>query len=91
MPFPLKLALAIQAAASTPTAGILYEVWHSRAAQAMALQEQKLTTELVIQSAGALTLDDVYSRGPASDIYSTGSWREQWLQHKRDRNWRLSG
>ena len=45
-------------------AGILYEVWHTRAAQAMARVKAEgglqLTTELVIQSAGAHTLDDVY-------------------------------
>ncbi len=45
-------------------AGILYEVWHTRAAQAMervkAEGGTQLTTELVIESAGAHSLDDVY-------------------------------
>jgi hypothetical protein len=45
-------------------AGILYEVWHTRAAQAMARVKaeggMQLTTELVIESAGAHSLDDVY-------------------------------
>ena len=45
-------------------AGILYEVWHTRAAQAMARVKAEggvqLTTELVIESAGAHSLNDVY-------------------------------
>ena len=61
----VALALALAAApASARDAGILYEVWHTRAAQAMARVAAEggaqLTTELVIESAGARTLDDVY-------------------------------
>jgi hypothetical protein len=45
-------------------AGILYEVWHTRAAQAMERVKSEggtqLTTELVIESAGAHSLNDVY-------------------------------
>ena len=66
-------ALALLAAApacALADAGILYEVWHSRAAQAMARQSPQLTTELVIESAGNLTLDDVFRVGPAADIYN---------------------
>ena len=51
-------------------AGILYEVWHSHAAQAQAKQSPQLTTELVIQSNGNLTLGDVYRVGAASDIWN---------------------
>ena len=36
----------------------------------MARQSPQLTTELVIESAGSLSLDDVYRVGPASDIYN---------------------
>eukprot|EP00043_Microstomoeca_roanoka_P010142 m.96594 g.96594 ORF g.96594 m.96594 type:complete len:588 (+) comp14801_c1_seq1:91-1854(+) len=55
--------------------GILYEVWHTEAAQAMkkvqSLGGKQLTTELVIRSNGTFTLDDVY--GPyniSADIYN---------------------
>ena len=50
--------------------GILYEVWHTKSAQAMARQPVQYTTELVIQSAGNVTLDDVFSVGQASDIFN---------------------
>ena len=54
--------------------GILYEIWHTKPAQAMgavaARGGAQLTTELVIQSGGVLTLDDVYKGGAASDIYN---------------------
>lgn len=63
------------AVANGRDAGILYEVWHSTAAHAMAQVKAaggaQLTTELVIQSAGALSLDDVYVRHNISaDIYN---------------------
>lgn len=56
-------------------AGILYEVWHTEAAVAMrkvqATGGQLLTTERVIQSAGALSLDDVYVKyGLNADIWN---------------------
>ena len=56
-------------------AGILYEVWHTRAADAMRTVHDKggvqLTTELVIQSNASLTLDDVYGPyGINADIYN---------------------
>jgi hypothetical protein len=62
-------------AAAAGDVGILYEVWHSKAATAMAtvaeMGGQQLTTELVIQSAGALTLDDVYTKyNLSADIYN---------------------
>ena len=47
------------------SAGILYEVWHAKAAAAMAQVRaaglEELTTELVIRSDGQKTLNDVYS------------------------------
>lgn len=54
--------------------GILYEVWHSSAATAMAKLKAAgaplLTVEQVLQSAGALSLDDVYVKhGLNGDIY----------------------
>lgn len=61
--------------ASSTSVGILYEVWHSKAAQAMASQSPQLTTELVIQSEGNLTLDMVYNPKmgrPVSDIKKRG-------------------
>jgi hypothetical protein len=71
----LLLACASAAASSNTSAGILYEVWHSHAAQnyaAIAAQNgTQLTTELVVQSAGALTLDDVLTPFNLSgDIYN---------------------
>lgn len=57
-------------------AGILYEVWHAGAATMMAQVAAKgapqLTTELVIQSNGTLTLDDVYIKplGSEGDIWN---------------------
>jgi hypothetical protein len=50
--------------------GILYEVWHTRAAQAMARQSPQLTTELVLESDGNLTLNDVFRVGPPADIFN---------------------
>ena len=65
--------LAISSAASRD-AGILYEVWHARAAAAMAAVARaggpQLTTELVIRSNGSKTLDDVYGPfGISGDIW----------------------
>lgn len=58
-------------------AGILYEVWHTPAAQMMqrlqAIKAAPLTTELVIRSDGNLTLSDVYAplnAGGGGDIYN---------------------
>lgn len=71
----LLLLLLAAPARSQRDAGILYEVWHTRAAAAMRDVRAKglpqLTTELVIQSQGSaapFSLDDVY-RGVAADIY----------------------
>ena len=74
----LLLLLLNAPSAASGDAGILYEVWHTKAAQAMAkvrtLGFPQLTTELVIQSQGGpspLKLDDIY--GPAklsADIYN---------------------
>lgn len=71
----LLLLLASLARVASRDAGILYEVWHSRAAHAMAAVRAKglpqLTTELVIASqdtAAPFSLDDVY-RGAAADIW----------------------
>lgn len=55
--------------------GILYEVWHTTAAAAMAkvkdLGGLQLTTEKVIQSNGGFTLNDVYGKyGINADIYN---------------------
>ena len=57
--------------------GILYEVWHCNAAESYAMLKMhgkdQLTTELVIQSDGNMTLDDVFPPGipvPAKDIYN---------------------
>lgn len=66
---------ALAASASARDAGILYEVWHTKAAQAMATVAAsgwpQLTTELVIQSKGAHTLNDVYAvHGLNADIYN---------------------
>lgn len=57
------------------SAGILYEVWHSTAAQAMKKVLQKggrpLTVETVIRSNGTITLDEVYGPyGISADIYN---------------------
>ena len=73
----LAFALASLARVDSRDAGILYEVWHTRAAHAMADIRAKglfpqLTTELVIQSqdtASPFSLDDVY-RGVAADIWN---------------------
>jgi hypothetical protein len=71
----LLLLLASLARVASRDAGILYEVWHTRAAHAMAAVRAKglpqLTTELVIASqdtAAPFSLDDVY-RGAAADIW----------------------
>ena len=71
----LTAASLVASCAAARDAGILYEVWHSTAAAAQAkvaaLGAQQLTTELVIQSAGALSLDDVYARHNISaDIFN---------------------
>jgi len=60
------------------SAGILYEIWHCQAAQAMAQVKDsgspQLTVETVIQSQETFTLDDVYpaSKGPypSEDIWN---------------------
>jgi len=70
----LALLLPMHAArAAAPTGvGILYNVNFVQAAQAQAavmrLGATPLTTELVIRSDGALTLDDVYGRGLALNL-----------------------
>ena len=71
----LSFLALLLASSSARDAGVLYEVWHSTAAHAMARVKAagaaQLTTELVIQSAGALSLDDVYVRHNISaDIYN---------------------
>jgi hypothetical protein len=68
-------ALQAPTPASARDAGILYEVWHSSASAAMgkvkAMGGELLTTELVIQSNGALLLDDVYQKyGLSGDIWN---------------------
>ncbi|EDQ91439.1 uncharacterized protein MONBRDRAFT_36118 [Monosiga brevicollis MX1] len=69
------VALALVPALVAADVGILYEVWHTTAAQAMqqvaAMHGTQLTTERVIRSNGAQDLNDVY--GPyniSSDIYN---------------------
>ena len=71
----MLLLLLAAPARSQRDAGILYEIWHTRASSAMRDVRAKglpqLTTELVIQSQSSATpysLDDVY-RGVAADIY----------------------
>eukprot|EP00912_Choanoflagellata_sp_UC4_P000340 UC4_evm3s209 len=71
------LAFSIPAckAAQNKSVGILYEVWHAKAATAMhkvlAQGGAPLTTELVIQSNGNLTLNDVYGPyGINADIFN---------------------
>lgn len=69
----LLAALLPQLPAGAPTGvGILYNVNTVQAAQAQAavmrLGAPPLTTELVIRSDGALTLDDVYGRGLALNL-----------------------
>jgi hypothetical protein len=66
----MLFSLLLLAASSLADVGILYEVWHTRAAQAMLAQSPQLTTELVIESDGNFTLDDVYKVPPRSDIYN---------------------
>eukprot|EP00051_Salpingoeca_urceolata_P028747 m.487986 g.487986 ORF g.487986 m.487986 type:complete len:593 (+) comp25457_c0_seq1:54-1832(+) len=58
------------------SAGILYEVWHTKASQAMKEVADRgfpqLTTERVIRSNGTKILNDVYGAAgvPASDVYN---------------------
>ena len=71
----LLLLLSSISASLARDAGVLYEVWHSIAASAMTSLAARglplLTTELVLQSAGALTLDDIYAKHNISaDIYN---------------------
>ena len=85
MASPLAVAAALLLAllarpAAAGDAGILYEVWHTEAATAMASVAQKgfpqLTVELVIQSqdtAKPLQLDDVY--GPAGLNADICAWQ----------------
>lgn len=59
----------------TRDVGILYEVWHTKAAQLMAQVQSlggiPLTTELVIQSNNEYTLNDIYAKYNLSgDIYN---------------------
>lgn len=67
---------AVAATAPARTAGILYELWHTKAAQMMqrvvATGAPVLTTERVIRSDGKYTLDDVYRpvAPNVSDIYN---------------------
>eukprot|EP01065_Artemidia_motanka_P027622 TRINITY_DN32827_c0_g1_i1.p1 TRINITY_DN32827_c0_g1~~TRINITY_DN32827_c0_g1_i1.p1 ORF type:complete len:593 (+),score=189.86 TRINITY_DN32827_c0_g1_i1:65-1780(+) len=70
----LLLAAGVGGAAGRD-AGILYEVWHTFAAQLMdevkAAGKPQLTTERVIRSNGVHKLSDVYgSIGKAGDIYN---------------------
>ena len=75
-------ALRASTASTAPTApasrsaGILYEVWHSMAATAMAQVRAaglpQLTTETVLRSDAGYTLDDVY---PDDDE------RREWASH----------
>jgi hypothetical protein len=72
-PASLLLALLLQSAAGAPSGvGVLYNLNTVQAAQAQAavarLGAVPLTTELVIRSDGALTLDDVYGRGLALNL-----------------------
>lgn len=71
----LVLVSLLQATVAQRSAGILYEVWHTRAAQLMAnvtaLGGTQLTTELVLRSNGALQLNDVYVKyGLNGDIWN---------------------
>ena len=69
------ILLSLSSFVASRDAGILYEVWHSRASNAMsrvrAAGGAQLTTERVIASAGALSLDDVYAvHNISGDIYN---------------------
>lgn len=64
-----------RADSETRSAGILYEVWHARAANLMRQVKEKggeqLTVERVLRSNGAKKLDDVYGPyGLGGDIYN---------------------
>mgnify|MGYP000325744123 CR=1 FL=1 len=68
-------ALASPTAPGNRSAGILYEVWHTLAAQTIANVSRaggaQLTTELVLRSNGTLTLNDVYAKyGLNGDIWN---------------------
>lgn len=58
------------------SAGILYELWHGKAADSMAKVAAQggpqLTTETVIRSDGKLTLDNVYKLNPRNNKSYTG-------------------
>ena len=71
--------MAHAAPAHMRSAGILYEVWHSKSATAMAQVKAagfpQLTTERVLRSNGAATLSDVYPNEsvrhwPSLDIWN---------------------
>ena len=75
---PPSSSAAAAAAPASPArqAGILYELWHTEAAAAMAQVKSQglpiLTTERVIRADGKTILDDVYPDGPypSGDIYN---------------------
>lgn len=69
------VGLALAVSTEGRDAGILYEVWHSSAAntykKVKAAGGVQLTTELVVRSAGNLTLDDVFVKyGLNGDIFN---------------------
>ena len=80
----LLAAAAGAAAAGSPaspgarSAGILYEVWHSKAATAMAQVKAaglpQLTTERVLRSDGASSLSDVYPNESVRHWASLDIW-----------------
>ena len=71
----LAILLALARGAASRTVGILYNVNFVQAAQLQAqvaaLGAAPLTTELVLRSDGALTLDDVYGRGLPLNVSSS--------------------
>ena len=74
---PPSSSAAAAAAPASPArqAGILYELWHTEAAAAMAQVKSQglpiLTTERVIRSDGKTILDDVYRTGRTHRVTST--------------------
>ena len=83
-----EVAFAGEHAPSSParvvpqrSAGILYEVWHSRASMSMAQVSAaglpQLTTERVIRSDGAATLDDVYPNESSRHWDSLDIWNAE--------------
>ena len=79
---PLLLTLLHATGAAAPTGvGLLYNVNSIQAATAQAavarLGAAQLTTELVIRSDGALTLDDVYGRGLHLNLTTNNSLTSQ--------------